>query len=235
MRVSTSERQTGEDTTTTLYPVTKTCAVWGTASEYIEIGSTSAFGAPDLNSRPPEMARSTIFAWVQRCPACGYCAADISQAPGHAGVTVRSIRYRAQLVDSTMPELANSFLRQAIVDERAGDYASAAWAIVHAAWVCNDEEKPEAAQECRGKAAEMVMRAIESGQEITEQRGAETAILVDLLRRAGRFAKARQVIASRRPGIIDDVILKILAFQELLIARGDVARYTLDEAVGAEA
>ncbi|MDW8231667.1 MAG: hypothetical protein RMJ54_02710 [Roseiflexaceae bacterium] len=58
---------------------------------------------------------------------------------------------------------------------------------------------------------------------------------MDLLRRAGRFAKARQVIASRRPGIIDDVILKILAFQELLIARGDVARYTLDEAVGAEA
>lgn len=220
---------------TTLYRVTKACAVCGAKHEYIEIGSTNAFGAPDLDSRPPAMARSTIFAWVQRCPVCGYCATDISKARGHAEVTVRSIRYRAQLADSAMPELANSFLCQAIVDEYAGNYAAAAWAIVHAAWVCDDAEKSESAQECRSKAAEMVLRAIEAGQEFTRQRGAETVILADLLRRAGKFAEAGQVIARRRADIQDDTILNMLAFQERLIARGDVACHTLDEAAGARA
>jgi hypothetical protein len=56
---------------TTLYREKSRCAVCGIATEYTSIGSTNAFGSPDLDTRPPEMQRSTIFAWVQRCPECG--------------------------------------------------------------------------------------------------------------------------------------------------------------------
>lgn len=119
-----------------------------------------------------------------------------------------------------------------MIHEHAGDYAAAAWAIVHAARVCDDEEKSESAKTCRIRAANMVLRAIAAGQEFTDSGGAETVILADLLRRADAFAEARTIIARRRPGITDSTILRLLAFQDSLIARGDVACHTLDEAMG---
>lgn len=77
-----------------------------TENQYTDIGSTNEFGSPDLDTRPPEMRRSTIFAWVQRCPQCGYCACDVSKAPSQAEALVRSSEYIRQLSDSIYPELA---------------------------------------------------------------------------------------------------------------------------------
>jgi hypothetical protein len=88
---------------TTLHKQKIECAVCGTETEYTGIGSTSAFGSMDLDTRPPELERSTIFAWVQRCPECGYCASDVSQAPRHAASLVRSSEYVEQLIDPTYP------------------------------------------------------------------------------------------------------------------------------------
>jgi hypothetical protein len=79
------------------------------------------------------MKRSTIFAWVQRCPGCDYCAADIGEAPSQAAHIVDSPEYRRQLSDSTYPELANSFLCKVLINESSGDYSAAAWALIHAA------------------------------------------------------------------------------------------------------
>lgn len=124
---------------TTLYHEKKRCAVCGAQHEYTSIGSTNAFGSPDLDTRPPEMQRSTIFAWVQRCPKCGFCASNISKASDQAISVIRSEAYHEQLSDPSMPELANSFLCKSIIDETAGDYGSAAWSLIHAAWVCDDE------------------------------------------------------------------------------------------------
>ncbi len=216
---------------TTTYKMKKKCAVCGSEQDYTGIGSTNVFGSPDLDTRPPEIKRSTIFAWVQRCSKCGYCAPDISEAPDQATSVVRSATYREQLADSNLPELANSFLCKSIIDESAGDYASAAWALIHAAWVCDDEEKHESAKKCRDKAADMIVNAIEAGQRVSAQRGAEVAILTDLLRRAGRFSEAKQFISSKRIEIKDDIILKVLAFQEVLIARRDMSCHTIAEAI----
>ncbi|MCS6806858.1 MAG: hypothetical protein NZ823_17170, partial [Blastocatellia bacterium] len=206
---------------TTFYEEMKRCAICGEQNECVGIASTSEFGSPDLDTRPPEMTRSTIFTWVERCWICGYSTSDISRASDQTAAIVRSAPYRKQLTDATLPYLANSFLCKAILDESVGDYASAGWAIIHAAWVCDDSEKPESAKECRSRAADMVLKAIEAGQEFTKQRGGEIAILVDLLRRAGRFSEAKELIARKRDEIKDDIILKVLAFQAQLITRGD--------------
>ena len=61
-----------ETTMTTVYHQNITCAICGTEFEYTGIASTNAFGPTDLDTQPPEMERSTIDAWVQRCPQCGY-------------------------------------------------------------------------------------------------------------------------------------------------------------------
>ena len=57
---------------TTLDEAKKKCAVCGKISAHFEVTSTNTFGAPDLDTRPPEMMRSTMDMWVQECPSCGY-------------------------------------------------------------------------------------------------------------------------------------------------------------------
>lgn len=217
---------------TTLYEEKARCAVCGTETEYTGVGSTNSFGSPDLDTRPPEMKRSTIFAWVQRCPGCGYCASDVSVATYQAKSRVRDPEYGNQLADSTLPELANSFLCKALIDESSEDYAAAAWSLIHAAWSCDDAERESQAKTCRSKAANMIRKALESGQQVATQDGAETAIQVDLLRRAGRLNEARQLIQTQRPAITEGIILKILAFQETLILGGDEACHTISEGLG---
>jgi len=217
---------------TTLYQEKIRCAVCGAETECTGIGSTNAFGSPDLDTRPPEMKRSTIFAWVQRCPECGYCASDVSNAPPQAAALVYSPEYGRQLSDATYSQLANSFLCKAMIDEGSGDFSAAAWALIHAAWACDDDENPVPARVCRSKAADMIEMALGNGQAIIDQEGAETAIRVDLLRRAGRLAEARQLISTKRPEINEDIISKILTFEDTLVTRGDESCHTVAEAFG---
>lgn len=148
---------------TTLYPENLKCAVCGAVAEYTQVCSTNAFGSPDLDTRPPEMRRSTMFAWVRRCPECGYCASDISQATPRAAVLVRSPEYALQLADEKYPELANSFMCKALIEEQSEDLAAAAWSLIHAAWACDDAERNGPARTCRCKAADMVRKALDSG------------------------------------------------------------------------
>lgn len=217
---------------TRLYNEKARCAVCGTETEYTGIRSTNAFGSSDLDTRPPEMKRSTIFAWVQRCPECGYCASDISKAPSQAATLVHSPEYARQLTDSTFPELANGFLCKALIDESAADYAAAAWALIHAAWACDDAEKPEPAKTCRSKAIDLIEKVLANGQQVAEQDGADTAIRVDLLRRAGRLIEARHLISTKRPASTEDIISKMLDFQYVLLAKGDETCHTIAEALG---
>jgi len=78
----------------------------------------------------------------------------------------------------------------------------------------------------------MIQKALQRGQQVADQDGAETAIQVDLLRRAGRLNDARQLILTQRPSITEYIILKVLAFQENLIGSGDQSCHKISEALG---
>lgn len=151
---------------TTIYHAKATCAVCGAENEYERIGSTNAFGSPDLDTRPPEMERSTISASVQRCPECGYCASEVSAAPPEAQTVVEETEYQNQLEDPRYPDLANAFLCNAIIDQRTNSYSDATWSLIQAAWVCDDADCREGATECRVRAAEMLRTAEEHGQQV---------------------------------------------------------------------
>jgi hypothetical protein len=178
------------------------------------------------------MERSTIFAWVHRCPECGYCASDVSAPQAEAEAAVSKNEYKKQLGDPMYPELANSFLCKAMVDQESKDYSATTWALIHAAWACDDSDHANQATMCRKRAADMLIKAEEHGQQVAEQEGASTAILSDLLRRSGRLEQARQVIATRRGGINEDIIVRILDFQTALLNRNDVSCHTSAEALG---
>ncbi len=59
------------------------CCVCQEKSKHMIIGSTNSFGSPDLDTRPPEMKRSTLSLWIQRCPSCGYSSPDLSDCEAH--------------------------------------------------------------------------------------------------------------------------------------------------------
>ena len=81
-------------------------------------------------------------------------------------------------------------------------------------------------------AEEMLRRAEGHGQLITNLRDADTAILVDLLRRSGQPREALSVIAARRGGIAGDTLARMMDYEALLISRGGTACHALSEAAG---
>ncbi len=216
---------------TTLYEEKVKCCVCGAKTKFTDIGSTNTLGLPDLDTRPAEMQRSTMFAWVQRCPKCGYCASDVSSLKEGSKIIVTRNDYKRQLEDPTYPALANSFLCKAMIEHESNDYVAATFSLIHAAWACDDSDQDRQAITCREKAADMIVIAEEHGQQVSQQDGARTGILSDLLRRAGRFEQARQVIEKGRVNISDENIARILDFQIALINQNDRSCHSIDEAL----
>ncbi len=212
--------------------VEKKCAICGEINNYIELRSTNAFGSPDLDTRPPEMRRSTIYLWAQTCQNCGYVSHDISKKIPKSEEVIHSNIYKEQLDSSNFPKLANSFLCYSMILENIEEYTEAGWACLHAAWVCDDSGYSEAAKVSRKKAFILFMRAKEKGEKIAEQLGADEAIIVDLLRRAGEFEKALKFAEEGLKNKPEKIIETTLNFQIKLINKRDTSCYTIDDAIG---
>ena len=218
---------------TTFYEDERTCAVCGHTSTHTVLMSSSAFGAPDLDTRPPPLLRFTLPMQVQCCPSCGYCARDVAQASATARAVVARSDYRAQLRDERFTYLANMFLCQSMILEAEGNHADAGWAALRAAWHCDDEgeEHDVAAALCRRRAAALFAEARRRGHPFAESPEAEAAVLADVLRRSGRFAEAQAAaergLARRPSGEVE----RVLRFQRHLCRQRDTGLYTVDDAL----
>jgi hypothetical protein len=177
------------------------------------------------------MERSTIHAWVQRCPGCGACASDLSKVNAFARNVVKRAEYLVQLKDTEFPELANSFICKSIIDEHKGKFSSATWALIHATWACDDHQSTPQAIICRKRAATMLRKAEAKRQATAKQHGVSTAILVDLLRRADALDEAAETIEKTKKSFSEKVLVQVLHFQKELIETGDLGCYTVREAL----
>lgn len=205
------------------------CTICGTESECTGIMSTNAFGSSDLDMRPPEMQRSTMMFWVQRCPRCGYCASDLSEDVPIACEIIESAAYKERANDPASPPLARCFACQALINENAGNYSAAAWALIHAAWACDDASQEESAKRFRLSAAEMINVAMGKEQLLTDDLTEDVALAIDLMRRAGDHETARYLVGLIRDMDMKDEIKQILVFQEALMDRGDTACHKCSE------
>jgi hypothetical protein len=212
---------------TTRYPEKIKCYVCNSENEYFVLGSTNALGSADLDTRPPEMKRSTMDTWVQRCPSCGYCTADISHGVDIASAAINGAEYKSQLNNTEYTEIANSFLCSSIIQRKVQNYAQAAWSCIHAAWCCDDTGHVELAKNCRVMAVNFIRLAEENGQPISQQKDANIAILVDLLRRAGQFQETANLIDEKDEIIQDVFIRRILDYQRVLISKLDIDCHTV--------
>ena len=215
---------------TTLFTRKSQCFVCGNTAEYTVIGSTNTFGSPDLDTRPPEMMRSTMPFWVQKCPHCGYCAPDISAGSEAARDIVETDVYRAQVSDDRFPQLANRFLCAALVFEVSGKLAEAGWAAVRAAWACDDAGTDDGARLYREKALASLADVRERGQVFARDAASEDAVLADLYRRTGQFERVEVLCRERLAQQPGELLGMVLRFQLDLASRDDVACYTVEDA-----
>jgi len=169
---------------TTIFKQDVKCAVCGSTHSYTICGSTNAFGPADLDGRPPEMARSTMYTWVQRCPACGYCAGTIKAKTKINRDWLESEAYQTCEGHDIKSELARKFYRAAMILLHDGKTEEAAESFMFSAWASDDEGDTESAKTCRLKSAELLKEVPDD--EYTEFRITQR---MELLRRAGQFER----------------------------------------------
>ena len=216
---------------TTVFLQEKHCYVCGAGSRYPEIGSGfSNAGTKDLDTRPSQVQRSSVYMWIQRCLSCGYCAPDISRGSEGIGEMVYSDEYRRQLIDRAYPETANSYLCRSMIMEKAGETADAGRAILFAAWVCDDNGYKEKARECRRRAAAIIEKVGKRGERCTHDKETDAVLMVDLLRRAGDFDRAAQLCKEELSKEHTEETVALLEFEEDLIEDRDASCHATSEA-----
>jgi hypothetical protein len=206
------------------------CHVCDAESEHTVARRATEEGTPDLDTRPPETLRSTMPAWVQRCPSCGYCAPDLTVGSPRAARVVRTAAYQTLLTDPTRPALANAFLAASAVFAGCGTRADAGWQAVYAAWACDDAGDDLAATACRLHAVEHFASAMLAGQDVAVDPGGADAVIADLLRRAGHFEEAIARVEATRERRILKPTRRVLLYIASLAAEGDRAAHAAAEA-----
>jgi hypothetical protein len=253
---------------TTIIEEEVTCAVCGMKQTVQEMGSTSSFGAMDLDTRPPPLRRSTMHLWVHECGECGYVAPELGAAAEGAGRIVASADYRAELKSADRTQLANRMVCRSLLDvgersgfgdetecliavrerrhtevpagpsrsresgaSRAGEFVTAGWRRLHAAWVCDDANATEEARSQRRAALALLERALASGQRAMKSvEGGDEVLLADIARRAAEFENAlRYCDAGLAASGVPEFVRKILEFERALVRARDVACHSVGE------
>lgn len=203
------------------------CPVCGTLNEFGALASTSSFGSPDLDLRPPELSRSSMRAWVHECSDCGYVSGDISWITEGAPEIVRSDRYQDLRKNSDIPALARRFLLQSKLLEPAS--VEAAMAVLHAAWVFDDLGDEPSAAALRSECA-LIMEQAMAGL-ATEERISRQIQLVDVLRRSGQMSRAADLAQQlRQTPKLERTMDSILVFQIERCRQTDTGAYTIADA-----
>ena len=216
---------------TTIFEEEVTCAVCGNEQTVQELGSTNAFGPMDLDTRPPEMKRSTMRMWLHECTECGFVSGELGKAMPTDASTVATSGYRAELANAKRPRLANAFVCRSMLDAAAGDPGSAGWRRLHAAWVCDDEEATDAARTLRGEAIALFERARAQGERAMKTVvGGDELLFADLARRSGEFEQARAFCSAGLARVeLTTFVRQLLELEQELCGKRDAACHTVGE------
>ncbi|RPH94671.1 hypothetical protein EHM69_06745 [candidate division KSB1 bacterium] len=179
-----------------------------------------------MDLRPAEMYRSTISTWIQRCPYCGFCSGDISEAEEVDKTIVNSPSYQSQLNDPRFSELSNSFLCRAMIENSLGNYQAAGWAALRAAWVMDDRQNVASAAQCRLRAIKLFLRDFAARRDSLKEPAKYYVLLIDLHRRTEQFGMAQTLLLEGRLLNLQDNEQQIFDIQNELIAKRDARCYT---------
>ena len=193
-----------------IIPIECKCFICGETHEYGEIMSTNTFEGPDLDLRPSEMQRSTMGVWLQECPGCGYVSSKVSDSCRVTKEWLQSEKYLT--CDGITFEwgLAKRFYKRYLISLEENKTENAFFALVHAAWACDDKMDILNAKHCRELAIDLSAKLSDSdnGSEKSEK---IKIIRADLMRRAEKFDELIEEYSSYRSN--DENYGSIIKFQ----------------------
>lgn len=204
-------------------PVNCKCAVCGKESEYMVLRSTNTFGGyQDLDTRPPEMKRSTMHLWIQECPECGYVSGEVSDETSITSEYLRSDEYLSCNNISFKSELAQRFYRYYMINMRDDNVEDAFFAALHSAWASDDKEDRNNSIRCRN-------HCLDLADKMEEYLDKNTIAVMksDLLRRNGQFDKVIEIYENLNLG--DELLDAIIKFQVEKAKEEDDKCYRLDD------
>ena len=202
------------------------CSVCGHVSKFRIIMSTSAFGSSDLDLRPPELQRGTIYHAIQECPNCKYTNYNISQ-PAPAGINeiIKSDEYISCNNINFQAEKAKQFFRHYLISVKTAQTERAFSDLLSAAWICDDYNDTENAKKCRELAIPLASELAINNENISLMKA-------DILRRAGKFEDLISEYSSvQYKGENADVMNHILRFQIKKAQENDTKCYTIANAM----
>lgn len=209
-----------------IVPIERKCAICGAINEYSSLASTNTFGGgPDLDLRPAEMMRSTMPVWIQECPECGY----ISDPSEVTKEWLKSEKYL--LCDGIVfaSDLAKQFYKYYLINLEDDNPADAFFAILHAAWTCDDIDDSINAKHCRELAIPLAAKLIE--EKYKDQENIKI-MRADLMRRAGQFAELLKEYSSVQ--FEKELMNQILEFEIKKAKEKDIACYRVEDVTGKE-
>lgn len=212
---------------TTVMPCRSRCFICGSNEEYMVITSTNAFGPMDLDTRPPEMKRSTMGCWVHTCPVCGYTAVDVSDETTIGREFVNSEAYRSCDGIAFASDLAKAFYRHYMILMMEDNEEKAFWALLHAAWASDDKRDDASAAAAREKAIEIADRLLE--RRTLNWGDTLSLIRADMLRRVSRFDELLEKYETVKFG--GDLLDRIIDFEKELARRKITRCMTVQDAV----
>ena len=207
---------------TTIYRKDKACAVCGKMHGYTVLGSTNAFGSCDLDTRPPEMQRSTMNYWLEECPHCGYIAYNIAKPTDVNRDILQQESYVTCDGIAFQSNLAKRFYRYSMLKDSKMEKMMA---YLHSAWVCDDVRDIENAIVCRKKAIQMADEILLESSEDDENLRIMKA---DMLRRTFQFDRLVEEYAEVK--LSDDLLNQILVYEIKLANERDDTCHTVREA-----
>lgn len=202
------------------------CTICGGFAKQMVITSTNCFGGTsDLDSRPPQMMRSTMDLWIQQCPYCAYTSDDLDDPTGVTREFIESEEYQGCEGHSFASELAVQFYRSYMIKKADEKLEAAFYAALHGAWACDDAGDVEMAVLCRLKALELFDLVDTLG--VMED---DFLVKLDLLRRTGQFEAVEALLAEKTFSREENQ--KIAAFQLELARQKDTKCYRIGNALG---
>lgn len=211
---------------TTIAQITHKCSVCGTVSEFTALASSNQMGSPDLDLRPAPMERYTMEYWLEECPNCGYISDQVSDPCDIDIEFLKSDKYRTCDGIGFKSELAKKFYKSYKIDLLNGMERKAFYAILHAAWACDDEKDHENASVCRKKAIPLITKMIAYSRNRNKN---FLLIKADLLRRSGCFEQLLTEYADVK--FNDQLLDQILAFQLEKAKQQDTDCYSVNQAM----
>lgn len=197
---------------TTIFQEDIRCFMCGEKRQYAVVASTNSFGPTDLDTRPPEMERSTMCYWVQSCPVCGYTAVDVSDETIIDREFLNSQAYKHCDGISFASDLAKDFYRHYLIMKAEGNDEETFHALLHAAWACDDKDDETNAALMREKAIEMADRLLQTDS--CDWKDTIRLIRADLLRRTGRFD---ELLVQYESAVYESELMNaIIAFEKEL-------------------